>query len=408
MRLPRLDWIDRDGKLLILAGCVSAVFSGSFSPRDVGEFPFQMALVLLVGGIGGVCATLIVVVFAEKIGRRRLLVALTLASAAVAAAFALTSGFLILLLFALLRALSLSDIGRALLQASMSDTAPPNRRTDLYAIYHIAKDLAYIPLILISGLFAFFSALPGLNEAFLDVAPVTASVLLLLAAAFLYSRVSPGVEVPVEKRKPINPFKLPSRRVIFTLAGLLGLNTLAATLLYHSVDFYSSISWSEEGRSGKAFTYLTAASLSAVFSIPVLWLAAKIANRFGLVKILALIQIAAPLFIIPVAFILPGGLSALFLTIFFVLRGMSVPLRASYTMGVVAPEERVTAAGIIILGMAASEAVTPVFGGVFADTDRIIIPIFIGGFLAVAANLALYRMFRNVKPPEETAPESVA
>ena len=39
---------------------------------------------------------------------------------------------------------------------------------------------------------------------------------------------------------------------------------------------------------------------------------------------------------------------------------------------------------------------------------QIIIPLFIGGFLAIAANLALYRMFRNVKPPEEMAAASIA
>ena len=267
MRLPRLDWIDRDGKLLILAGCVSAVVSASLNPGVISGSDFPVMLAYFAGGIGGLFIIIAVVFFAEKIGRRRLLVLLALTSAATAAAIGLANSFLILLPSVFFGTLSRTSIVRAVLQASLADTAPPNRRTDLYAIYHIAKSLAYLPLVLISALFLLFSALPGLNEAFLDAASATASVLLLLAAAFLYSRVSSGVEVPVEKRKAINPFKLPSRRVIFTLAGLLGLNTLAATLLYHSVTFHLNIKWSAEEPGELIRTTLLTSILSGILAI---------------------------------------------------------------------------------------------------------------------------------------------
>ena len=406
MRFPRLDWIDRDGKLLILAGCVIPAVPATFNPVDIESSALQTALVFFARGVGGLSLIILVVVFAEKVGRRRLLVVLTLMSAAAAVAFVLPSNLWIIMPFIFLGAVGGGSIGQALWQAGIADTAPPHRRTDLYAVYHIAVEVTSFLVLLVVVPAAFLVVLFDLSGILEDTPLVIASVPLLLAAAFLYSRVSPAVEAPAEARKPVNPFKLPSRRVIFTLSGLLGLNTLAANLLYHSVDFYSSISWSEDGSLGKPITFLTSLSLSAIFSIPALWLVAKIANRFGLVKILALTQMAAPLFIIPLAFLPAGGLSVMFWTLYFVLRRMSALLRVSYTMGVVAPEERVATAAIIILVMVPLGVVTPVFGALFADIDQVVIPLVFGGLLAIVSSLALYFKFRNVKPPEEIEKEA--
>ncbi len=402
MRRLRLDWINRDGKLLILAGCLSAGVPRAFNLGDTGASATQSGLIFLAAGVVGLFVTLLVVVFAEKVGRRRLMVAFTLTLAAATAASALTDSLLVLLPFVFLGALSRAGGGiqslHALLQASLADTAPPNKRTDLYAVYHIAEQLIYFPLLLVLAPIALFSFLFDLSEIYVDKAWATASVLLLLVAAFLYSRVSSAVEAPLEARRPMNPFKLPSRRVIFTLAGLFGLNIFASNLLFQSVTLHLNINWSAKD---VFLVNLSTFPLFVLLGIPALWLAAKIANRFGLVNTLALTQMAAPLFFIPAAFVPPGGLSVLFRTLYIVLGQMGVPLRASYMMGVVAPEERVAAAGIIFLVMGFLGWPAPVFGAYFADTDQIIIPLFVGGLLAIGANLALYRMFRNVKPPEE-------
>ena len=411
MRRPRLDWIDRDGKLLILAGCASAVVPASFNPGDIGSSAFQWTLLLFVGGIGGLFVPLIVVIFAEKVGRRRLLILLTLMSAAAVVLSTLTSNLLVLLPFVLFGALSHGRGGirltHVLLQASMADTAPPNRRTELYAMYDIAKALTHLPVLLVGLLvsvpFIFLTLLLllGLNRVYQDYVLAPVSVLLLLATAFLYSRVSPAVEAPVEARRAVNPFKLPSRRFIFTLTGLLSLNSLGTTILFMSVTIYSSINWSEEGQLDRLFTNLTAVSLAAVLAIPALWLAAKIANRFGLVKILALTQMLSPLFFVAVAFIPSGVLSVLLRVMYYVLGQMSTPLRASYMMGIVTPGERVAMAGIVLLGMSFMGMVGPVFGGFFYNIGQMATPLFAGTALVIVSNAALYRLFRNVKPPEE-------
>ena len=405
MRRLRLDWIDRDGELLILAGCASAVVPASFNPGDMGSSAFPLTLLLLVGGIGGLFVPLIVVVFAEKVGRRRLLIFLTLMSAAAVVLSTLTSNLLVLLPFVLFGALShgRGDIQHThvLLQASMADTAPSNRRTDLYAIYHIARALTHLPVLLVRLLvsvpFILFTLLLGLNNV---LAPV--SVLLLLATAFLYSRVSPAVEAPVEARRAVNPFKLPSRRVIFTLTGLLSLNSFAVAMLFTSVEYHSIAIWSEEGRMGMMiFTYLSSTLIAGILGVPALWLAAKIANQFGLVKTLVFTQILSPLFLVSTVLMPTGIIGVLLRVMFYVLGQMSVPLRASYMMGVVAPGERVAMAGIVFLGMGLLRVFGPVFGGYFYDSGQSATPLFAGTALVIVSNSVLYLMLRNVKPPEE-------
>ena len=149
------------------------------------------------------------------------------------------------------------------------------------------------------------------------------------------------------------------------------------------------------------FTNLSAAFLSGVLGVPALWLAAKIANRFGLVKTLVFTQMLSPLFFISTVFVPLGGLGVLLLVMYYILGLMSVPLRASYIMGVVAPGERVAMAGIVILGMSFLGMFGPMFGGLLAAIVPIAIPLFAGAALVIVANAALYRIFRNVRPPEE-------
>ncbi len=412
MRLLRLDWIDRDGKLLILAGCVLAIPTAfGDAPLitdlvDEGAYASPMFWLLSIGGFFGIIPlTLFVLVFAEKVGRRRLLVLLTLMSAAAFVASVLTSNFLILIPFVLLAALGRGGGGlspiQALRMASMANIVSPDRRTDLYAVFHIAVAvlplvglLVLSPLLFLAALFDDIGFFPG------KALHLPTSVL-LLGVALIFSRVSSGVEAPVEERKLVNPFRLPSRRVIFTLTGLLSLNSLAVAMLHWSVEINSSNIWSEEGRMGMFFTNLSASLFSSILVLPAFWLAAKLANRFGLVKTLVFTQMLSPLFLASTVLMPTGIIGVLLRVMFYVLGQMSAPLRASYMMGVVAPGERVFMAGIVLLGMSILGAIGPMFTGILADFGQLAISLFAGVSLVIVANAALYRIFRNVKPPEE-------
>jgi len=79
-----------------------------------------------------------------------------------------------------------------------------------------------------------------------------------------------------------------------------------------------------------------------------------------------------------------------------------VPTRQSYTMAVVAPEERSAASGITGVARTTGAAISPLFAGLlFSRASTIDVPFFIAGTLKILYDLLLFRAFRAVRPPDE-------
>jgi uncharacterized membrane-anchored protein YitT (DUF2179 family) len=71
-------------------------------------------------------------------------------------------------------------------------------------------------------------------------------------------------------------------------------------------------------------------------------------------------------------------------------------------MAVVSPEERSSAAGITGVARTTGAAISPLFVGfMFARPALINLPFFIAGTLKIVYDLALYKAFVAVRPPEE-------
>jgi MFS family permease len=95
-------------------------------------------------------------------------------------------------------------------------------------------------------------------------------------------------------------------------------------------------------------------------------------------------------------------LAVVVLLIRFSISQMDVPTRQSYTMAVVRPEERSAAGGITGVARTVGAAMSPMFAGfLFSRPALIDVPFFIAGILKIGYDLALYRGFATVRPPEE-------
>jgi MFS family permease len=81
---------------------------------------------------------------------------------------------------------------------------------------------------------------------------------------------------------------------------------------------------------------------------------------------------------------------------------MDVPTRQSYVMAVVDPSERSAAAGVTGIARPIGAACAPLLSGVMLGTGLLSLPFFAAGSLKIIYDLALYRSFRNLKPPEES------
>ena len=408
-KLP-LSWVSRDGKIIILARSVRTFAQGAIAVLfavylDMLGFSLtQIGIFFSFGVAGAAVFAFLVSLIAEKVGRRRLLVGLTLLTAAAGVVLVVADDFVVLTAFAFLG--TLTGVGggggaqptQPMEQASLVDTVPDNRRTDLFAVYGIASTGAAAVGALAAGLPDIFQDYLGISETHAFKAMFVAFVAMLLIVALFYALLSSSVEARAEARQWVNPLTLPSRRIIFTLTALFSVDHFAGSLLLQSLVAYwfSTRFGLELGALALVFFF------SHVLAAISLWLAAKIAARIGLINTMVFTHIPANLFLIAAAFAPTAVLAVVFWQLRSFLSQMDVPTRTSYTMAVVGPEERVAMAGIHIVGRSVSGIGGPSIATALWQAVSASAPLVGCAVLKIAYDIALYFMFRNVKPPEET------
>ena len=131
-------------------------------------------------------------------------------------------------------------------------------------------------------------------------------------------------------------------------------------------------------------------------------LAVRIANKFGLINTMVFTHIPSNilLILIPLMPTLPLAIGVLLIR--FSISQMDVPTRQSYTMAVVAPDERSAASGVTAIARSVGASVSPLLTGFFFGIPALLsLPFFLAGGLKIIYDLLLFREFRAVKPPEE-------
>ena len=133
----------------------------------------------------------------------------------------------------------------------------------------------------------------------------------------------------------------------------------------------------------------------------------RLAARIGLVNTMVFTHLPSNvlLMLVPLMPTLAAGDAVLLLR--FSISQMDVPTRQSYTMAVVAPEERAAAGGITGVARTIGAAISPLFAGLmFSHPSLINVPFFIAGTLKIVYDLLLFRRFarssRPKRPPSAT------
>ena len=364
----------------------------------------QIGLFISAGLAGAAVLTLLVVLFGDSLGRRRLLIAFSLMTAAAALAMVVVDSFPALL--AVSFAGSFAAAGGAaggavqpLEQASLAGTVRDERRTDLYAIYGMVGVGASALGALAAGLPALYQATFGLNELAAYRVVFVSFAALTVVSATCYALLSPAVEVGSRSRTWVNPFRLPSRRLIFTLSGLFSVDHFGGGLVAQSLVSLWFFTRFGVDLQSIALIFFGSQLLAAVS----LWVAAKLAGRIGLINTMVWTHIPSSLFLMAMPFLPTAGLAAAF----WLARGffgqMDVPTRQSYTMAVVAPDERSAMAGINAVSRSLTGTASPSAATALWAIGSSTIPFVAGGALKIAYDLALYFMFRNVRTLEEEA-----
>jgi MFS family permease len=344
----------------------------------------QVGLLLTLTLAGDTVVSLFLTTQADRIGRRRMLIAGALLMAGAGLAFASTRNFLFLVIAATIGVISPSgnEVGPFLPieQAALSEVVPSERRTHVFAWYTLMGTVATALGTLAAGLVT-----QKLPRSVIIVAYAAFGMLL----ALLFLQLSPRAEAERTSDRPRFGVGA-SRSVVMRLAGLFALDAFGGGFVVQSFAaywFYLRFGVSPAALGGIFFGANVLAGFSALA-------ATRLAARFGLVKTMVYTHLASNILLILVPLMPNVGLAITMLLLRFSISQMDVPTRQSYTMSVVRPEERSAAAGMLGVARTTGAAIAPVFAGLlFANPHLINLPFFIAGVLKIAYDVMLYRAF---------------
>jgi MFS family permease len=374
-----------------------AIYLGlhGFSLVQVGAF-------LTAGAVGAALAAVVAGVLGDAIGRRRTLVTLSGLMALAGVVLVMTESFPVLLIAAFVGNLS-GFVGGGgvgpLEQAILAVSVTPQRRTALFALSSMAGTIASSLGALASGMPTLLQRALGLGELASFRPMFVAYAVLAVLTALLYSRLSSRVELPSGAARWTNPFTLPSRGRIFTLAGLFTIDSFGTGLIVQSLASYWFFTrfGLQPGSLGALFF------ASSVLTALSLWVAAHLARRIGLLNTIVFTHIPASLLLIAVPCVPDAWMAMTLWLLRAFFAQMDAPTSQSYTMAVVAPAEHTAMASATTVTRSAGLAAGPSVGTALWTALGPSAPFLVGGVVKIAYDLTLWWLFRRIKPPEEVA-----
>jgi MFS family permease len=388
---------------LFCYGFLSVVLALYLVQAGLAESQVGLLFTLTLAGDAGI--SLWLTTSADRFGRKRTLIAGAVLMLGAGIAFILSRNIVILMAAAIIGVISPSgnEIGPFLSveQASLSHLVPAERRTQSFAWYALAGSLATAVGALAGGWLA--QGLQANGMPALDAYRVVLAGYALggLVLAVLFLSLSNAIEVSADAGEASGPRLLGlhrSRGVVARLSGLFAIDAFAGGLIVQSmIAYWFHIRFGvEAGIIGSIFF---GANVLAGFSA---LLAVRLARKIGLINTMVFTHVPSNLLLmlVPLMPSLPLAIAVLLLR--FSISQMDVPTRQSYTMAVVAADERSAAAGITGIARSVGAALAPSLTGVLLSIPAMIsAPFFLAGGLKLVYDLLLYRSFRAVKAPEE-------
>jgi MFS family permease len=359
---------------------------------ESGYGPLAVGAIATATLLGSGVLTLVVGYHAQRYRFRTLLIAAALLMTLTGMAFASARGFWPLLIVAVVGTLNPSSgdvsVFLPLEHALLARLAPETRRTVWFARYslvgallaaggslaagvpHLLANLAHVPmLVALQAMFGVYA-------------------LLGVAAALAYRRLPPE---PAPEGAARGAPLAQSRRTVYTLAALFSLDAFGGGFIVQSMLAL----WLFERYGLSTDTAGAIFFWTGVLSALSYLVAAKIADRIGLVYTMVFTHLPSSLLLILVPFAPDLSTSVALLLVRSALSQMDVPTRSSFVMAIVAPEERAAAAGVTSVPRSLASASSPLLAGYLLGLSAFGWPLVVAGALKIVYDLLFLALFRH-------------
>jgi len=217
----------------------------------------------------------------------------------------------------------------------------------------------------------------------------------------IFALLSVAVEAPQGQSANALPSRWGLHRshgVVFRLSALFALDAFSGGFVVQS-----AVAWWFYIRFGTSPAMLGAIFfganiLAGISALTATW----IARRIGLIKTMVYTHLPSNVLLILVPFLPTETWAIIVLLLRFSISQMDVPARQSYTLAVVAPEERSAASGVTGVARSVGAAFSPALATIlFGQPAWMSVPFFLAGGLKIVYDLLLYYSFATRHAPEE-------
>ncbi len=403
-----IPWLSKDGKLLLTARILRMFGYGFLSVvlaiylKLLGFNDILIGLLLGATLVNSVVFTLIASIFADKIGRRKTLIVYAILMSASGTVFVLTENYFALFLAALIGTINVTgsetgaflSIEQAILPQTVRDS---KKRNTIFALYNMVGMLAMSAGILVSSLASYLEEY-GLNQIESIKFLFVFYSILGIGVILTYLMLTKEIEAKSTGLKPLKMNLSAKSRIIITkLSGLFAIDSFAGGFVLQSIVSL----WFFMKFGADLITLSYVFSIAGVLTAFSFIVAAKIADRIGLVNTMVFTHIPSNVLLILVGLAPTFPLAIGFYLARMALSQMDVPTRQSYIVAVVNEDERTAASGITNISRNIAQSISPtVTGYILQSFSYLAAPFVLGGLLKILYDVSLYFNFRNTKPQD--------
>lgn len=362
-----------------------------------------IGLIIAMGLAGSASATVLMTIAADRIGRKWFLVVLSMLSSVGAIALVLSPRLALLAIMAFIGMLNGTGTDRsaafALDQAIVPGLVSDSRRTWSLAWYNVLLDGG-------GSLGALAAGLPLMLEHRMSLTLLASYRLLFLGYSVLcavvaaaYLCLSPAVEIGSSQTIASTKTRITpeSKKIVARITALFSLDAFGGGFLTDAIVAYWFFRRFGIGEQDLGIVFFAVHILNACSHLGAAWLA----RHIGLLNTMVFTHLPSSLFLMAVPLAPSFKIAVLLFLCREALVEMDVPTRQSYVAAVVLPNERTFASGITNLARNLFWAVGSSVAGLVMQNLTFSAPLLIGGGTKVTYDLALYRAFRKLRPPEE-------